>query len=50
MIHDPILKKLVDKQTEDFNNGASEEVRIENYKNIVKRQKELMKDRKGDNE
>ncbi len=41
MIHDTILKKLVNKQAEDFNNGASEEVRIENYKNIVKRQKEL---------
>ena len=41
MIHDPVLKKLVDKQTEDFNNGASEEVRVENYNNILKRQKEL---------
>ena len=48
MIHDPILKKLVDKQTEDFNNGASEEVRVENYKNIVKRQKELKEMNKGD--
>jgi hypothetical protein len=48
MIHDPILKKLVDKQTDDLNNGASEEVRIENYKNIVKRQKELMKMNKGE--
>jgi len=43
MIRDPIFIKLVAKQTEDLNNGASEEVRIENYKNIVKRQKELMK-------
>ena len=48
MIHDSVLKKLVDKQTEDLNNGSSEEVRIENYKNIVKRQKELMKMNKGD--
>ena len=48
MIRDPILKKLVDKQTEDFNNGSSEEVRIENYKNIVKRQKELKEMNKGD--
>jgi len=43
MIRDPILTKLVSKQTEDLNNWASEEVRVENYKNIVKRQKELMK-------
>jgi hypothetical protein len=48
MIRDPILTKLVAKQTEDLNNGASEEVRIENYKNIVKRQKEMMKMNKGD--
>lgn len=48
MIYDSILKNLVNKQTEDFNNGASEEVRIENYKNIVKRQKELMQKDKGD--
>lgn len=46
MIHDPILNKLVTKQTEDFNNVALEEVRIENFKNIVKRQKELMKENK----
>ena len=50
MIHDSILIKLVTKQTDDFNNGASEEVRVENYKNIVKRQKELMKMNKGDND
>lgn len=48
MIHDTILKNLVNRQTEDFNNGASEEVRVENFKNIVKRQKELMKINKGD--
>lgn len=47
MIHDSVLIKLVNKQTEDFNNGASDEVRIENYKNIVKRQKERMKESKG---
>lgn len=45
MIHDPILKNLVNKQTDDLNNGASEEVRVENFKNIVKRQKELLKER-----
>ena len=48
MLHDAQLKKLVDKQTEDLNNGSSEEVRIENYKNIVKRQKELKEMNKGD--
>lgn len=50
MICDPILKKLVDKQTEDFNNGSPEEVRVENYRNIIKRQKELMKMNKGDDD
>lgn len=48
MISDSVLKNLVNKQTEDLNNGTSEEVRIENYKNIVKRQKELMQKNKGD--
>lgn len=48
MIRDSILIKLVAKQTDDFNNGASEEVRVENFKNIAKRQKELMKMKKGE--
>jgi hypothetical protein len=48
MIHDKILTQFVNKQAYDFNNGASEEVRIENFKNIVNRQKELMKINKGD--
>ena len=47
MIHDPILLKLVDKQTEDFNNGVAESIRVENFKNIVKRQKELKEMNKG---
>jgi hypothetical protein len=46
MIHDSILKKLVDKQTTDFNNGAPEEVCIQNFVDIVKRQKELMEKNK----
>lgn len=50
MICDTVLKKLVDKQTEDFNNGADESTRIENFKNIVKRQKELMKKSKVDDD
>ena len=45
MIRDTVLQKLVAKQTEDLNNGSSEEVRVENFKNIVKRQKELLKER-----
>ena len=47
MIYDHILQKLVEKQTEDFSNGSPESVRIENFKNIVKRQKELMKENKN---
>ena len=47
MIHDPILKKLVDKQTEDFNNWAAESIRVENFRNIVNRQKELKEMNKG---
>ena len=48
MIHDNALQKLVEKQTADFNNGAPEEVRIKNFNDIVKRQKELMKMSKED--
>ena len=48
MIHDSVLQKLVAKQTDDFNNGSSEEIRVENFKNIVKRQKELKEMNKGD--
>jgi hypothetical protein len=50
MIHDSILKKLVEKQTADFNTNAPEEVRVKNFVDIVKRQKELMKMNKGEDE
>ena len=50
MIHDPTLAKLVKKQSEDMNNGASEETRINNFNNIVKRQKEILKEFKRDDD
>ena len=37
---DPKLVALVEKQTDDFINGASEAQRIENFKKIQEYQKE----------
>ena len=46
MIHDPILIKLVNKQSDDMN-GAPEEVRVKNFNDIVARQKELKEMNRG---